>query len=339
MRILHVIRSDGWAGVERHVAELAQVQHSRGHAVTVIGGDPARMRSVIGPDVRHLPAAAVRHVIGSLAQSRRHADIINTHMTAADLVTAAFPRPRGTVVVSTRHFAARRGSSPALRPLFRTLGRGINGQIAVSRYVAERIDGPSTVVLSGVRSDPGLALSDARDKVVLVAQRLEREKRTEDALVAFAEAAITEDGWRLQVAGDGSMRAELEVLAARLGVGDAVDFLGFRDDLPDLMRRAGMMLAPLEYEAFGLSVVEAMARGLPVVAAAAGAHLETVGTVAGAAMYAPNDPHDAARALRVLAESSALRDEYGKRLQAAQREHFTVEQQALRTEAAYRSLM
>ena len=47
------------------------------------------------------------------------------------------------------------------------------------------------------------------------------------------------------------------------------------------MRAAGVLLAPRTDEAFGLSVVEAMARGLPVVAAGSGAHLETVGSVPG----------------------------------------------------------
>ena len=51
------------------------------------------------------------------------------------------------------------------------------------------------------------------------------------------------------------------------------------------MRAAGVLLAPRTDEAFGLSVVEAMARGLPVVAAGSGAHLETVGSVPGAALF------------------------------------------------------
>jgi glycosyltransferase involved in cell wall biosynthesis len=105
------------------------------------------------------------------------------------------------------------------------------------------------------------------------------------------------------------------------------------------MRTAGVLLAPDEDEAFGLSVVEAMARGLPVVAAGSGAHLETVGSTPGAALFAPGDPGDAARLLRELALSEHARDEYGARLQAVQREHFTVEQQARRTDAAYQALL
>ena len=45
MRVLHVIHSDGFAGVERHVAMLAAAQHDAGDQVVVIGGDPASMVS------------------------------------------------------------------------------------------------------------------------------------------------------------------------------------------------------------------------------------------------------------------------------------------------------
>ena len=81
-----------------------------------------------------------------------------------------------------------------------------------------------------------------------------------------------------------------------------------------------------------------MARGLPVVAAGSGAHLETVGSVPGAALFEPGDADDAARLLRELADSQEERESYGARLQVVQRERFTVEQQARRTDAVYREL-
>ena len=117
-----------------------------------------------------------------------------------------------------------------------------------------------------------------------------------------------------------------------------MEFLGHRRDVWELMRAAGVLLAPRTDEAFGLSVVEAMARGLPVVAAGSGAHLETVGSVPGAALFEPGDADDAARLLRELADSREERESYGARLQVVQRERFTVEQQALRTDAVYRGL-
>ena len=125
MRVLHVVRSDGFAGVEGFVAGLARAQADAGMDVGVIGGDPARMSRRLGPDLPHAPAASVmdvvRQVRGALAGAG--ADVLNVHMTAAEIGTSvamALPpaaragrRPR-PAVIATRHFAARRGSGSHL---------------------------------------------------------------------------------------------------------------------------------------------------------------------------------------------------------------------------------
>ena len=53
MKITHVVCTDNFAGVERHVALLAAAQHDLGHEVTVIGGQQERMRAAID-DARRL---------------------------------------------------------------------------------------------------------------------------------------------------------------------------------------------------------------------------------------------------------------------------------------------
>jgi glycosyltransferase involved in cell wall biosynthesis len=337
MRIVHVIRSDGWAGVERHVSELALAQLRLGDQVTVVGGDPARMAAAVGPDIRVLPAARTAGVTLALSRLGGSFDVVNTHMTAADLGATLSPRHRSATLVSTRHFAAPRGATPLLRPVVRAMSNRLDGQIAVSRYVADRVDGPSAVVLSGVPADDGRVPAADRASWVLVAQRLEAEKRTDVALRAFALSGLARQGWRLRVCGKGVMLVQLARLCRELDVEDAVEFLGHRSDVHDLMRKSSVFLASRPDEAFGLSVVEAMARGLPVVAAGSGAHLETVGSVPGAALFAPGDPGDAARLLKELASDVERRDDYGRQLQDAQREHFTVDIQARNTDAAYRS--
>jgi glycosyltransferase involved in cell wall biosynthesis len=105
------------------------------------------------------------------------------------------------------------------------------------------------------------------------------------------------------------------------------------------MRSASIFLAPRPDEAFGLSVVEAMARGLPVVAAGSGAHEETVGSVPGAAMFPAGDAGAAAHLLNELAGDAQRRDAYGAALQDVQRRQFTVERQSRDTEAVYRSVL
>lgn len=71
---------------------------------------------------------------------------------------------------------------------------------------------------------------------------------------------------RLVVVGDGPERARLERLAARRGVGGAVNFAGFRADLPALLAAFDVLAAPSRLEGAPLVTLEAMARAVPVVA-------------------------------------------------------------------------
>ena len=337
--IVHVCCTDAFAGVERHVSELAAAQAELGHRVTVVGGEVTRVQAVAGDGVAVLPGRSIPVALRSLRRVVARPDVVNVHMTAAEVAVALAWRLRDVPVVSTRHIAVPRGNRRLTRPVVRLGARRVDVQLAVSQFVADHIDGASTVALSGVRSEPERTRADQRGRVVLVAQRLEREKATDVAVTAFARSGLASQGWRLRIAGQGVLASELEELAGRLGVSEAVDFLGHRNDVWDLMQSSAVLLAPDTDEAFGLSVVEAMARGLPVVAAGSGGHLETVGSVPGAALFRPGDPEDAARLLRDLAGSEEERETYGARLQVVQRERFTVEQQALRTDLVYRRLL
>jgi glycosyltransferase involved in cell wall biosynthesis len=325
--------------VERHVADLAAAQADAGHHVHVVGGDPRRMTSAIGREgVCHSPATTVLEAARAISAHSSH-DVINAHMTAAETAALLALRARAVPVVSTRHFAARRGATAVAHRLAPLVARRVAAQISVSRYVAAHIEGASTVVHTGVPTTPDTRPASRRDQLVLVAQRLEREKRTDVALRAFAASHLAEEQWTLQVAGAGAQRRRLERLAKDLGIGESVRFLGERTDIDRLMNRAAILFASRPDEAYGLSVLEAMATGLPVVATAFGGHLETVGSVEGAALFAPGDAAHAGRLLAELAHDRARRDAYGKALQAAQRKRFTLEAQVAATDAVYRSVL
>jgi glycosyltransferase involved in cell wall biosynthesis len=99
---------------------------------------------------------------------------------------------------------------------------------------------------------------------------LVRCKGHADSLRAARHMLADRPGVRWLIAGDGPDRARLEQLARELGVQQQVRFLGFREDVPELMQRADLFVHAATEEGLGSSILEAMARGLPAVVADGG---------------------------------------------------------------------
>ncbi|MCX7592014.1 MAG: glycosyltransferase [Kiritimatiellae bacterium] len=93
---------------------------------------------------------------------------------------------------------------------------------------------------------------------------------------AFAEILSSYPAARLVIVGDGPWASHARALVAELGVGAHVDFLGFRGDVPALLRTFDVFAYPTTTEGFGLALVEAMAAGVPVVASNVGGVPEVV---------------------------------------------------------------
>jgi glycosyltransferase involved in cell wall biosynthesis len=100
--------------------------------------------------------------------------------------------------------------------------------------------------------------------VVLFCAKLQPWKRPLDLLKAFAQAGVRNS--HLVFAGDGPLRAEVEGLAAALGLIGRVHFLGFvnQTQLPAVYTSSDVMVLPSDYEPFGVVVNEAMLCGCPV---------------------------------------------------------------------------
>jgi glycosyltransferase involved in cell wall biosynthesis len=95
-------------------------------------------------------------------------------------------------------------------------------------------------------------------------------------LRGFAQAAPDLPGVDLLMVGDGPLRAELEALAVELRVPDRVKFLGIRTDIPELMRAADAFALTSLSEAASLTLLEAMASGLPAIVTNVGGNPEIV---------------------------------------------------------------
>ncbi len=237
LHIRHLVRSDGFAGVERYLTYVAPELARRGHQVSVVGGPKERMRSaLVDTPVTYLPADTLVE-LGRQAMAGPRPDVLHTHMTAADLAAIGPAALMRRPVVSTLHFAGGRGHSPLTRLAYRGLGAGLGVEVAVSEYVARTAPGHPRVVTMGIPAPvptPGSSPEDlgARQPVVLVAQRLEQEKATDVAIRAWARSGLAELGWRLVVAGSGAEGAAARGAGRATGHGPVHRLRGPRSRRP-----------------------------------------------------------------------------------------------------------
>ena len=173
---------------------------------------------------------------------------------------------------------------------------------------------------------------------ILAAGRLAPVKGHADLLAALAPLLRGEKAL-LRIAGDGPEQERLVALAAELGVSDTVEFLGFRSDLPELMRAADLFVLPSRMEGFGLAVVEAMAAGVPVVATHVGGVPEVVPDWAVDELVGPGDPAAMRAAIeRVLDMSEQQRRDIGMQLRDHAVEHFGPERYVRQLQELYAEL-
>ncbi len=114
----------------------------------------------------------------------------------------------------------------------------------------------------------------------------------------------------LAVAGD-LRRSPYPAMAAELAIDDRVHFLGKRLDIAAIMRSCDAFVFPSHYEGFCLSVVEAMASGLPVIVSRHVGTSEIITPECGIVLRHAADPNELAAAIRSLIDSPALRREMG----------------------------
>jgi len=127
------------------------------------------------------------------------------------------------------------------------------------------------------------------------------------------------------IVGSGRREAEVQELAASLGLAGAVHFLGLRRDVPDLLSAMDILVLPSHTEGFGLALVEAMAAGLPVIATSVGALPEVVTEGENGLLIPPRDAGALAGALERLLSDPALAQRLGANARTHVREHFSLD--------------
>jgi D-inositol-3-phosphate glycosyltransferase len=158
-----------------------------------------------------------------------------------------------------------------------------------------------------------------------------------EAGFADVELLIVGGGGGAAVLGADPEARRLHELARKLGVQEQVTLRGQvpRDDMPGILRSADAVVCTPWYEPFGIVPLEAMACGVPVVAAAVGGLTDTVVDRATGLHVPPRDPAAIARAVGELLASRELRQELGRAGQQRARSRYSWDRVAAETEKAY----
>jgi glycosyltransferase involved in cell wall biosynthesis len=347
--VLHVASGREWRGGQRQVWLLARELARLGVAQRVVTGAGSelgrRLRGAGIPVVETAWRVGLDPRVVLALRREQHRGVLLLHAHDAHALTlaglAAWSHPTPLIVTRRVDFHLRR--------------RGFWGRacrvIAISDAVAAvlRADGidPSRVVVVrsgvdlaqaetalpiGIRSRLGLA-AGVPLAVHLGALVPHKDHATLLGAAALLRPRCSDLHWA--IAGEGPLRGELERLRDRLGVGDRVHFLGQLPEPLGLLAEADLFVMSSREEGLGTSVLDAMARGIPVASTDAGGLPEMLGNGAGLVVPA-TDPAALAGAVERLVRDPVLRRELGGRGREAAR-RFSAARMAEEVLTVYRS--
>ena len=195
------------------------------------------------------------------------------------------------------------------------------------------------VVYPGVALHPRLSRGTSGHFTIGVAARLAPVKGLSFLIGAAALLRERIPHLRLVIAGDGSERPKLETQVRASGMEKAVKFAGWIDDVARELPNWDVYVQPSLAEGLGISVLEAMAAGIPVVASDVGGLKEVIDDGVTGFLVPPRDTSRLADRIAQLAIYPSLRARMGDAARAHVIEHFNLERESHAIRTAYEKLL
>ena len=355
MKILHIDPEKNWGGGEAQVVGLLTYLAEKGHQNTLVTDPRGRLFDhcrnlkiktlplVVRNDLDFRPIASLRRLI-----RREKYDIVHLHTKRAHALSLWLPRGmRNPKYVVTRRMDYPETRSWYTRHLY---NRRVDGVVAISRMIFDLLVSAGVdskrirLIHSGIDARrfqmPPSESNSSRD-VPIVGTIAVLEERKGHRFLLEAAARLKEQGARVKyfLAGDGSLRAELEMLTESLDLIEEVKFFGFISDTPVFLSNIDIFVLPSLHEGLGVAALEAMAAGKAVVASQVGGLAELVVDSVTGVLVAPRDADGLAHAIARLIRDKSLARQMGLKGSERVREHFTLEQMAMKNEAYYYDLL
>jgi glycosyltransferase involved in cell wall biosynthesis len=364
MRILQICSARELGGGERHLADLANSLARRGHDVyaVVVPSSPlhAELSALPKQNIRELPMRNSLNIVSAFKLARLlrelRIEIMHSHV-ARDypLAALAASRVENLQLVLTRHVLFPLNKSHRL-----TL-RNVARVIAVSQAVADRLRvqriferSKIVVVPNGIDIDrfapgregrEGKSDSGPRTKLrVGMIGHLAPIKGQKEFIRAAAIVTQRRDDVEFVIVGEdksrkGENRLRIEKLIGELNLQDDVGLAGWTDDVAKLLSTLDLFVSPSRSEPFGLSIIEAMAAGVPVIATMSEGAREIIENGKTGRLVPLRDVSGLAEGIDEMLSDAAERERLSANAQRSVREYFSLEKMVDATEQVYREAL
>jgi glycosyltransferase involved in cell wall biosynthesis len=283
-------------------------------------------------------------------------DIVHTHLHVLRYALPFLLLLRHASLLHTVHNLAEREIEPRARWIQRyAFNHGVV-PVAVAREVAVSLERlyriqPCRVISNGIPTDryacPQIPRKDWRaregfrdeDVLFVCVARFAPQKNHALLLKAFAQGPASDPNARLVLVGDGPLREQTQQQAGVLGLARQVHFLGLRTDIPDVLGAMDVFVLSSDYEGNPLSVMEAMAVGLPVVSTAAGGVPDLLESGKEGFVVQPGDAHGLSSSMTFLLGNRDARRSLGMAAASRARENFDVSKMVQAYEEVYEDLV
>ncbi len=337
LRVCHFVSGDAWGGLEAMVLSLMRAQVADpAYDVSLIALNEGRLvREAIAEGIvvhllpeRELNAwqlvLRLRRVLTSL-----RSQLLHTHRYKENFFSCLVAPGLGIRPVVTLHGYGPSSFTPAgiqtfVRDSisFRLARRARTQFVAVSRDLQRLYrpkDDECITIPNGVATSAGSPRHrENRDQRLVIGWvgRLVPVKSVGTLLEALTHMGADRGQPTVLLVGDGPERAALTEHAKRLGIQTRVQFTGYVEDLSPFLARMDVFALPSLHEGAPIALLEAMAAGVPVVAAKVGGVPEMIGDSGAACLVDGHDPVVWARAIEGILADRAATDEMVKRARA-----------------------